>query len=70
VSARSGPQYGAILWDASADIDDAIRLVKAFADPQGAINLVASSRQDGQRWAVVDLRTMNVVAQGNLGLLR
>jgi hypothetical protein len=45
-------RYGAILWDASADLDDAIRLVKAVADPLDAIRLVTVCCQGANagRW--------------------
>jgi hypothetical protein len=65
VAVGDGPRYGAILWDVAADLNDAIRLVKGVADPMDAIRLVAASCQDGQRWAVVDLQRMTVVAEGN-----
>ena len=65
VTTRIGPRYGAILWEASADIDNAIRLVKTFHDPQDAILVVAPTCQDGERWAVVDLTLMRVVAKGS-----
>jgi hypothetical protein len=64
VSDRFGPRYGAILWEASADLDSAIRVVKSFDNPQDAIRLVAPDCQDGERWAVVDLTIMRVIAKG------
>src|ERR1700722_16921478 len=64
VTERFGPRYGAILWDASADLDTAIRFVKSFDNPQDAIGLMAHDCKDGERWAVVDLAIMRVVARG------
>jgi hypothetical protein len=64
VTARVGRRYGAILWEASADLDHAIRTVKTFDNPDDAIRLVAPTCEDGERWAVVDLQTMDVVAKG------
>ena len=55
---------GAIMWYPGVGIDDAIRLVKAADDPAEAIGLVASACPADQRWAVVDLTTMSVVACG------
>jgi hypothetical protein len=57
-------RYGAIVWHPGAEIDDAIRLVKAADDPEEAVGRVASLCPEDQRWAVVDLATMNVVASG------
>jgi hypothetical protein len=64
VTDRYGPRYGAILWEASADLDNAVRVVKTFDNPQDAIRLVAPECKDGERWAVVDLTIMRVVAKG------
>jgi hypothetical protein len=61
-------RYGAILWRPGVEIDDAIRLVKAVDDPEEAMSLVVSGCHDDQRWAIVDLTTMNVVASGPLSL--
>jgi hypothetical protein len=58
-------RYGAIVWHPGVDIDDdAIRMVKAADDPDEATGLVASACLDNQRWAVIDLTTMSVVASG------
>ena len=65
MTSRVDPQYGAFVWEASADIDSAIRVVRAFADPQDAILSVAPNCLDGERWAVVDLTVMRVVAKGS-----
>jgi hypothetical protein len=65
VTTRVGARYEAIVWQASADIDNAIRLVRTFHDPQDAILGVARTCQDGQRWAVVDLTLMRVIAKGS-----
>ena len=61
---RVGPRYGAIV-EATADLDNAIRVVKTFDDPQDAIRQMAPACQDGERWAVVDLTVMRVVAKGS-----
>jgi hypothetical protein len=65
VTNRAGLRYGAILWDAVADIDAAIRVVKRFDNPQEAVRLVAPCCAVGQKWAVVDLISMRVVAKGS-----
>jgi hypothetical protein len=65
VRKRPKRRYGAILWHASADIDNAIRLVKTFDDPEAAVRLLATICADGERWAVVDLTTMRAVATGS-----
>jgi hypothetical protein len=57
-------RYGAIVWHPGVDIDDAIRMVKAADDPDEATGLVASACLEDQRWAVIDLTTMSVVASG------
>ena len=57
-------RYGAIIWRPATDIDDAIRLVRAFDDPSEAVRLVEPACAFDQRWAVVDLATMSVVASG------
>jgi hypothetical protein len=46
-------------------VNHAIRAVKAFADPNDAIQYVAPTCGQGERWAVVDLSTMTVVAEGS-----
>ena len=58
-------RYGAILWHATADIDDAIRMVRAFPDADEAVRVVAPACDSNQKWAVVDLATMSVVASGS-----
>jgi hypothetical protein len=62
--ARSRRRYGAIVWYPGVAIDEAIRLVKAADDPDEAMSLVARACAEDQRWAVIDLTTMNVVASG------
>jgi hypothetical protein len=58
-------RYGAIVWHPGVDIDDdAIRLVKATDDQDEATGLVASACLENQRWAVIDLTSMSVVASG------
>jgi hypothetical protein len=57
-------RYGAIVWRPGVDIEDAIRLVKAADDPDEATGLVAPVCPEDQRWAVIDLTTMSVVASG------
>ena len=57
--------YGAIRWDDGSDIDDSIRAVGAFDRVADALVFVSDDDgQDGDRWAVVDLRTMSVIASG------
>jgi hypothetical protein len=62
--AKGRRRYGAIVWRPGVDIDHAIRLVKAADDPDEAKGLVLSACRGDQRWAVVDLITMRVVASG------
>ncbi len=62
--AKARRRYGAIVWHPGAGIDDAIRLVKAADDQEEAVRFVAPVCPEDQRWAVVDLTTMNVVASG------
>ena len=61
----SNRRYGAIRWTCDAEMHDAIRAVKAFPDPNDAVRFVAPACQEGERWAVVDLATMSVVAGGS-----
>jgi hypothetical protein len=56
--------FGAIVWESGLEADEAIRAVKAFQDPNEAIRYVASLCEAGETWAVVDLVTLTVVAQG------
>jgi hypothetical protein len=65
VRSRYRHRFGGILWEMSADIDDAICLAKGFDNPDDAIQLLGSNCEDGQRWAVVDLASMRVVASGS-----
>jgi hypothetical protein len=65
VRKSSKRRFGAILWQAAADIDNAIKLVQAFDDPDDAVHLLTTSCAEGEQWAVVDLRTMGVVAAGS-----
>jgi hypothetical protein len=58
-------RYGGIVWATGVGIEDAIRGVKAFADTESALDFVALTCQEGQSWAVVDLFTMNVVAEAS-----
>jgi len=62
--AKGRRRYGAIVWHPGVGIDDAIRLVRAADDPEEAMGLVAPGCREDQRWAVVDLTTMSVVAAG------
>ncbi len=57
-------RYGAILWDVAAEIDDAITFVRIFEDPNEAIRMLSVTCVPGQRWAVVDLGSKVVVAEG------
>jgi hypothetical protein len=57
-------RYGAIMWHPEAGIDDAIRLVKGADDQEEAVRFVAPVCPSDQRWAVIDLTTINVVASG------
>jgi hypothetical protein len=65
VPGRYRRRYGAILWEAAASIDDAIRYVQSFDHPDDAIHCLVDTCEAGQRWAVVDLRTMRAVATGS-----
>ena len=56
-------RYGAIIWAAGIRLDDAIRAVKAFDDAAVAANYVAHRCGKGECWAVVDLATMEIVAE-------
>jgi hypothetical protein len=62
--AKRRRRYGAIVWRPGVDIEDAIRMVKAADNPDEATGLVASACLEDQRWAVIDLTTMSVVASG------
>ncbi|MBV9661473.1 MAG: hypothetical protein JO337_09975 [Acidimicrobiales bacterium] len=55
-------RFGAILWEASANMDDAIRMVEAFADPDSAISRLTTVCSPGQKWAVVEIPGMRIVA--------
>jgi hypothetical protein len=55
-------RYGGIVWRESADIDDAIRVVRTFRDPDDAARLIARMCRRGERWAVVDLAAKQVIA--------
>jgi hypothetical protein len=57
-------RFGAILWETGVEVHEAIRAVKVFPDADDAIAYVAPACTTGQRWAVVDLVTMAVVAEG------
>ena len=56
--------YGAIRWDDMAEGHDCITAVQAFDDLDDALGFATSSH-DGEFWAVVDLRTMSVIARGS-----
>jgi hypothetical protein len=60
-------RFGAIRWEAQAGLEDAIRLVKACHDPNDAVRVASDSCQAEERWAVIDLRTMHVLASGPPG---
>ena len=57
-------RFGAIRWESDAGLDDAIRLVRACHDANDAVRLASGACRDGERWAVVDLQTMRVLASG------
>jgi hypothetical protein len=57
-------RYGAIVWESGMDVNEAIRAVKAFSDPNDAIRYAVPACHLGGHWAVVDLATMDTVAQG------
>jgi hypothetical protein len=57
-------RFGAIRWEDQASLEDAIRLVKACHDPNDAVRVASSSCRAEERWAVVDLTTMSVLASG------
>ena len=57
------------MWREAADIDDAIRVVRTFRDPDDAARLVARMCRTGERWAVVDLTAKRVIA-GSREVLR
>jgi hypothetical protein len=58
-------RFGAIRWETQASLEDAIRLVKACNDPGDAVRVASDSCRAEERWAVVDLRTMSVLATGS-----
>jgi hypothetical protein len=62
--AKNRRRYGAIMWHPGVGIDDAIRLVKGADDQEEAVRFVAPVCPSDQRWAVIDLTTMHVVASG------
>ena len=54
--------YGAIRWDDRGEAEDCITAVRAFDEVADALGFIADGH-DGNRWAVVDLRSMSVVAR-------
>ena len=61
---RAPGRFGAIRWESEVQLDDAIRLVRACHDPNDAVRLASGACAEGERWAVVDLSTMQVLASG------
>lgn len=59
---RTRRRFGAILWEATADIDDAIRVVESFEDANAAVARVANECSSGETWAVVEIPSMRIVA--------
>jgi hypothetical protein len=57
-------RFGAIRWESQASLEDAILLVKACQDPNDAVRVASDSCRAEDRWAVVDLATMSVLASG------
>lgn len=64
VGNRGGRRYGAIVWESGLEINDAIVAAKAFPDANGAYRYIAPLCGAAERWAVVDLATMTVIAEG------
>lgn len=57
-------RFGAIRWESDASLDDAIRMVRACDYASDAVQLASGACAAGERWAVVDLQTMKVLATG------
>jgi hypothetical protein len=58
-------RYGGIVWEHAAELDDSISFVRTFDNPNDAIRQLVPRCGRGQRWAVVDLNTMGIVATGH-----
>jgi hypothetical protein len=57
-------RFGAIRWETEAHLDDAIRMVRACHYASEAVQLASGACAAGERWAVIDLETMKVLATG------
>jgi hypothetical protein len=59
-------RYGGIVWEHAAELDDSIIFVETFDNPNDAIRQVVPRCRGGERWAVIDLNSLGIVATGNL----
>jgi hypothetical protein len=57
--------YGGILWDDTAELDDSISFVRTFDSPDDAVRQLVPRCRLGERWAVIDLNTLGIVATGH-----
>jgi hypothetical protein len=62
---RRGLRYGAIRWVHAADPDDAIRAVRACRSIADARRFLLKGFTEGDRWAIVDLRSLSVLSRGS-----
>jgi hypothetical protein len=65
VGDRNRHRYGAIRWRPSAPLDDAIRAVRGFDDPDAAVRFIQPTCGPEERWAVVELKPMRIIAAGS-----
>ena len=63
-------RYAGIAWEAGADVDQSIWFVATFDSPSDAIHHVTGLCNRGDRWAVVDLNTLGVMATGHASAVK
>jgi hypothetical protein len=59
--APSRPQFAAIVWEPSAELDDAIVAVAGVTSPGAGVEFALAHALPGTQWAVVDLATRQSV---------
>jgi hypothetical protein len=64
VNARRVGRFGGILWEPAGEIDRSISFVHNYDNPNEAIRQLSERCGRAERWAVVDLETLGVVASG------
>jgi hypothetical protein len=62
---RSRRRYAGIAWEAGPDVDHSIWFVATFDNPSEAMDHVAGLCHRRDRWAVVDLNTLGIMATGH-----